>query len=131
MSACNSELRSLENELQETTAKRKKLEEAINRVDAASKHLIEQAALQDIEAHKTQCPLPSQASRPRADVDRQPGATLQGAIAKVATIRFVEGKKEVLPTQSGGKSLPLSPVRANAMAKSSERVLAWFHRTQK
>ena len=111
MPQTNDELRNIENELQrefqEVAAKRKKLEEAINRVDAASKHLIEKAALQDIEAHKTRCPLPSQACRSRSEADRQPGAILQAAVAKVSSLRFVKSKKEFLPVaQSGGESLP-------------------------
>jgi hypothetical protein len=82
-------------------------------VDAASKQLIEKAALQDIEAHKARCPLPSQAGRARSDADRQPAATtLQATIAKVSSLRFAESKKEFLPvTQSGSESLPLSPIR--------------------
>jgi hypothetical protein len=117
MPPSNDEVSSIENELQrefqEAAAKRKKLEEAIKRVDAANKHLIEKAALQDIEAHKARCPSPTQACRSRSEADRQPGATtLQATIAKVSSLRFVKSKKEFLTVaQSGSESLALWPVR--------------------
>jgi predicted phage gp36 major capsid-like protein len=117
MPQSNDEVRSIENELQrefqEMAAKRKKLEEAINRVDAATKHLIEKAALQDIAAHKSRCPLPSQSGRSRSEADRKPAViTLQATIAKASSLGFVKSKKAFLPVaQSGSESLPLWPVR--------------------
>jgi hypothetical protein len=130
MPTSDNEARTLENELQrelqETTARRQKLEEAINSLNVASNCLIEKAALQEIEAHRKQRPFPSEPFRSK------PPVSLQAAIANMSVARFIEGKKEILSVaQSGGESLPLSPVRANATAKSSERILAWFHRTQK
>jgi hypothetical protein len=109
MPPSNDEVSSIENELQrefqEAAAKRKKLEEAINRVDAASKHLIEKAALQDIEAHKSRYPLPSQSGRSRSEADRQPEViTLQATIAKAARLGFVKSKKTFLPVAQAAAS---------------------------
>jgi hypothetical protein len=112
MPTCNSELRDLEHKLQqefqETTARRQKLEDAIKKVEASSRRLIEMAALQDIEAYKNRRPLPSQTFRTRSELDRQPAAALQGAIVK-SSVRSIESKKEFLPApQSATDLLPLS-----------------------
>ncbi|PYJ16393.1 MAG: hypothetical protein DME96_09875 [Verrucomicrobia bacterium] len=49
-------------EIYELNARRRKLEDAIRSLDAVNKSLQETAALRDIEAHKSQRPLPAKLS---------------------------------------------------------------------
>ena len=49
-------------EMYELNARRRKLEDAIRSLDAVNKSLQETAALRDIEAHKSQRPLPAKFS---------------------------------------------------------------------
>ena len=57
MPTCNPEARALEDrlnrELEEVNARKRKVEEAIRTVDAATNRLIDNAARQDIEAYRT------------------------------------------------------------------------------
>ena len=49
----------IEQEIEEASARKRKLEEALREVDAASEHLIDAAARQEIEAHKNRQQSPS------------------------------------------------------------------------
>ena len=49
----------LQQEIEEASTRKRKLEEALREVDAASEHLIDAAARQEIEAHKSRQQSPS------------------------------------------------------------------------
>lgn len=101
MPTCNSELQASEDrltkEIEEATAKRRKLEEDLRTVDAVSQRRIDLAALRDIEAYRNRRRLPHQAVQMKLALDRRAGTLQPDGDAKPLGIHLAESAAESLP----------------------------------